>query len=59
MAHKFTVKKNKAGEYVARFMHNSEVIFWTEGYSSKTNARNAIASILKNGPGAEIDDSDD
>ncbi len=58
MAHKFTIKKNKAGEYVARFVHNSETIFWTEGYSSKASARNAIASVLKNGPGAEIDDTD-
>ena len=59
MAHKFVIEQNKAGEYVARFMHNSETIFWTEGYSSKANARNAIASVLKNGPGAEIDDSDE
>ena len=59
MAHKFTIRKNKAGEFVARFLHNSEVIFWTEGYSSKASARNAIASVLKNGPGAEIDESEE
>ena len=59
MAHKFTIKKNKGGEFVARFLYNSEVIFWTEGYSSKASARNAIASVLKNGPGAEIDETDD
>ena len=59
MAHKFTIKKNKAGEYVARFVYNSETIFWTEGYSSKASARNAIASVLKNGPGAAIDETDE
>ena len=54
MAHKFVIEKNKAGEFVAKFKYNSEVIFWTEGYSSKASAKKAIESILKNGPGAEI-----
>ncbi|WP_082515821.1 YegP family protein [Sphingomonas sp. Leaf412] len=54
MAHKFVISRNKAGEYVAKFKYNSETIFWTEGYSSEASARNAIASILKNGPGAEV-----
>ena len=58
MAHKFTIEKNKAGEFIARFKHNSEVIFWTEGYSSKAGARNAIASVLKNGPAAEVEEID-
>lgn len=57
MAHKFVIERNKAGEYVAKFKHNSEVIFWTEGYSSKAGAKNAIESILKNGPGAEVEDA--
>jgi uncharacterized protein YegP (UPF0339 family) len=56
MAHKFLIKTNKAGEYVAYFMYNSEAIFWTEGYKSKASAKNAIESVLKNGPGAEIVD---
>ena len=34
MAHKFEIYKDKGGEYRARFMHNSEVMFSTEGYSS-------------------------
>ena len=54
MAHRFEIRKNKAGEFVAYFCHNSESIFWTEGYSSKSGAENAIASIQKNGPGADI-----
>lgn len=56
MAHKFTIKQNKAGEYVAYFKYNSETIFWTEGYSSKASAKNAIESIKKNGPGAAVED---
>ncbi|HMO75874.1 MAG TPA: DUF1508 domain-containing protein [Sphingopyxis sp.] len=53
MAHFFEIKKNKAGEFVAYFKYNAETIFWTEGYSSKASAVNAIESIKKNGPGAE------
>ena len=56
MAHHFKIKQNKAGEYVAYFMYNAEAIFWTEGYSSKASAKNAIESIKKNGPGAETRD---
>ena len=56
MAHRFESPKNKKGEFVAYFCHNSETMFWTEGYSSKASAKKAIESILKNGPGAEIVD---
>ena len=54
MAHRFEIRTNKAGEYVAYFLYNSETIFWTEGYKSKASAQNAIDSIKKNGPGAEV-----
>ena len=57
MAHRFEIRKNKAGEFVAYFLHNSETIFWTEGYASKASARNAIDSIRKNGPEAPIEDA--
>ena len=57
MAHKFEIRKNKAGEFVAYFVYNSETIFWTEGYKSKASAQNAIDSIKKNGPGAETEDN--
>ena len=53
MAHHFKIKKNKGGEYVAYFMYNAEPIFWTEGYSARSGAQNAIDSIKTNGPGAE------
>ena len=57
MAHKFEIKQNKKGEYVAYFTYNGESIFWTEGYSSKAGAKNAIESIKKNGPEAPIEDA--
>jgi len=57
MAHRFEIRKNKKGEFVSYFMYNKEAIFWTEGYTSKASARNAIESILKNGPGAEVVDA--
>ncbi len=56
MAHKFVIEKNKAGEFVAKFKYNSEIMFWTEGYSSKTSAKDAIESLKKNGPDAEVED---
>jgi uncharacterized protein YegP (UPF0339 family) len=57
MAHKFVIRKSdKSGEYRAYFEYNSEKIFWTEGYSSKSSAQNAIDSIKKNGPGAPVED---
>ena len=57
MAHRFEIRKNKGGEFVAYFCYNSESIFWTEGYKSKASATNAIESILKNGPGAALVDT--
>lgn len=56
MAHRFEIRTNKSGEFVAYFCYNAETIFWTEGYKSKASAQNAIESILKNGPGAEVVD---
>lgn len=51
--YKFKIIKSENG-YRAQFLHNSEVIFWTENYSSKANAENAIRSMKENGPEAEI-----
>ena len=60
MAHRFEIRKNKAGEFVAYFCHSSETIFWTEGYKSQASAQNAIDSVKKNGPSADtVDKSDD
>ena len=57
MGHHFEIYKDKAGEFRVRFKYNSEVMFATEGYSSKASAQNAIDSIKKNGPGAEVVDN--
>ena len=59
MAYSFEIHKDKAGEFRVRFKYNREVMFSTEGYSSKASAKNAIESIIKNGPGAEIVDNSD
>lgn len=54
MAHKFEIYKDKAGEFRVRFKYNSETIFSTEGYASKSGAKSAIESIKKNVGGAEV-----
>lgn len=59
MAHIFEIWKDKKGEFRVRFKYNQEVMFNTEGYASKASAKNAIESIQKNGPGAEIVDNSD
>lgn len=59
MAHKFEIYKDKAGEFRVRFMYNSEVMFSTQGYSSKASAVNAIEWIKKNGPGAPTVEQED
>jgi uncharacterized protein YegP (UPF0339 family) len=60
MAYKFEIYKDKAGEFRVRFKaSNGNVMFSTEGYSSKSSAKDAIASIQKNTPEAEIDDQTD
>lgn len=59
MAHKFEIYKDKAGEFRVRFKYNSEVIFSTEGYTSKASAKNAIESIKTHGPAAPTDDATD
>ncbi len=57
MAHMFEIYKDKAGEFRVRFKYNSETMFSTEGYSSKSSAKAAIESMKKNGPGADVVDN--
>jgi len=57
MAYKFEIFKDKAGEFRVRFRAgNGELMFSTEGYKAKASAKNAIESIKKNAPDAEVDD---
>ena len=46
MAQMFEIRKNKKGEFRVRFKYDSEVLYPTEGYSSKASRKNAISSIL-------------
>ncbi len=58
MPYTFEIYKDKKEEFRVRFVaKNGEKMFGSEGYSSKVAAKNAIKSILKNGPAAEIIDS--
>ncbi|MEE4199838.1 YegP family protein [Erythrobacter sp.] len=59
MAHKFEIHKDKKGEYRVRFKYNAEVVFATEGYSSKSGAKRSIEAIKKHVPDAEIEDNSD
>lgn len=56
MAHKSEVYKDKAGEYRVRFKYNSEIIFSTKGYASKSGAHRAIESIKKFVPEAPTEE---
>lgn len=57
MAHKFVITKDKRDEYRVNFKYNSETMFSTEGYSSKSSAQAAIDSFKKNGPDAPVEDN--
>jgi uncharacterized protein YegP (UPF0339 family) len=57
MPGKFVLKKGSTGQY--RFvLHaaNGEPIATSEGYSSKSAARNGIESVRKNAAEAKVDD---
>ena len=56
MAHNFQICKDKEGEFRVRFRYNNEIMFSTQGYKEKSSATNAIESIKKNGPSAEVID---
>ena len=40
----------------ARFITNGRIIWWTESYTSRANAKNAIDLIKAFGPGAPVYD---
>lgn len=50
--HRFKVTKSKNGEFVAKFVYNSETMLWSEGYSAKAGAHGCIESLKKNAPTA-------
>jgi len=49
MAGKFEIYKDKAGEFRFRLKAgNGEIVLASEGYKSKSSAKNGIASVQKN-----------
>ena len=57
----FQLYKDKAGEWrwKLKAANHETVADSAEGYKAKASAKNAIESIQKNGPTAEIDDQTD
>lgn len=45
--YKFNIVKSASG-YRVQFLYNSEIIFWTENYTSEANALNAINAVKNN-----------
>ena len=57
IAYKFEAYKDKRGEFRFRFKApNGDNMFSSEGYKQKSSVMNAIESIKKNTPSAEVDD---
>lgn len=56
MPHKFKIVGRSKGQYGVQFLYNSEVIVWSESYTSKASAKNCIESLKKNAPGAAVVD---
>jgi uncharacterized protein YegP (UPF0339 family) len=52
MSHKFKIIATADKQFRVQFLYNSEVIVWSESYKSRASARNCIASLQKNAPGA-------
>ena len=55
MAYKFEIKKDKAGKYRFHMLApNGQIMFQSQGYAKRQSAIDAIESIKKNAPTAEI-----
>lgn len=55
--YRFEIVASKDGQHFVRFVaSNGETMARTETYAQKSSAKNAIASLKKNGPGAELVD---
>jgi uncharacterized protein len=53
--YRFEIVASKDGQHFVRFVaSNGETMVRTETYKSKSSAKNAIASLIKNGPGADV-----
>ena len=55
--YRFEIVGSKDGQTYVRFVaSNGETMVRSETYASKSSAKNAIASVKKNGPPAEVSD---
>nr|WP_223385724.1 DUF1508 domain-containing protein [Oricola cellulosilytica] len=55
--YRFEIAGSKDGQTFVRFVaSNGETMVRTETYKSKSSSKNAIASLQKNGPRAEVVD---
>ena len=53
--YKFYVGKNAASQwYIKLIAGNGEIIIWSEGYTSKQNALNAISLVKNYAPSASV-----
>ena len=56
MAHKFKITAAKGGQFMAKFVYNSEIMLWSENYASKASAKNCIDSLKKHAAEAAVED---
>lgn len=56
MPHRFKIVSRKNDQFGVQFLYNSEVIVWSENYTSKSSANNCINSLKKNAPAAPVVD---
>jgi uncharacterized protein len=54
--HRFKIVGRKNDQFGVQFSYNSEIMVWSESYKSKASAKNCIASLKKNAPGAPVVD---
>ncbi|WP_297106011.1 DUF1508 domain-containing protein [uncultured Devosia sp.] len=55
--YRFEIKKSSDDQFFVNFVaSNGETMVRTERYTAKASAQNAIDSLKKNGPGAEVND---
>ncbi|VAX16321.1 hypothetical protein MNBD_NITROSPINAE02-572 [hydrothermal vent metagenome] len=54
--HKFKIVARKNDQFGVQFCYNSEIMVWSESYKGKASAKNCIASLKKNAPGAPVVD---
>lgn len=54
--YKFRIKAAANGQYRTQFLYNNEIMVWSENYTTKVNAQNAINSVKTSGSCAPIVD---